>query len=266
MEPFIIDYKNSKIGYFKFGKGDRLLIVFPGYGDVAARYPILDASFGKTHRIYVVDLPNHGNTVWHEKDFKIYDFENIVLLILQKEKASRFELMGHSFSGRVVFLLMEKFVDQLDKIYLLAPDGLKNKTLRLAFLFPITIRRHIWKSVKNPKGWLRFTKLLTTLKILPKHSYTFLQYNLTNPQRRDRLFLFWVSMNHFKTNPKKIKQHIQQHQLKTVFILGKFDKVVPPDKAIALASELETATIYLLEKGHDLVKELAFSIPHSNTK
>ena len=126
-------------------------------------------------------------------------------------------------------------------------------------LLPRPLRRLITKSLNNSNWFLQLAKLLFRLKIIDAFSLKYLQHNLGNPERRERLLKTWISIADFKINLKKIKATWKVNpELITTVVLGKRDPLIDLKKIQKKLGKHPNLRIEILDKGHQLIgKELA---------
>ncbi len=151
-ELTFLTYKNSSVRYLSFGNGDKLLIALHGFADNgAAMFPILESVLGEQYTVYAIDLPYHQETIWKEKYYSKKDMAALIQMILDKANKTRFELMGYSMGGRIALGLLPLFANQLDRLFLLASDGLPEGKIIHAHIMPLWFRKMIgsWTSVDS---------------------------------------------------------------------------------------------------------------------
>ena len=253
MQPVLFDYQSNSIHTLKFGKGEDLLIVFPGYGDKATTFLKLEKGLAKKYTTYVVDLPKHGETTWSQPQFTPTFFIAIIHLILQTEKRKEFALMGHSYGGRVVLKMIPHFIQQLNRIILIAPDGLKNRDFSPIKNMPVTFRKLVKKWESAPQKTLAMARWLHCKKLLPNHSLAFFERQLSKPYRVERLFLYWLSIPSFQIKPKEIQQILNKEKIPVDVFMGTQDQIIPAHLGIRFCKGLSNANLYLLEEGHLII-------------
>jgi pimeloyl-ACP methyl ester carboxylesterase len=155
-----ISFRSSRFRYIWQGSGSHILFAFHGYGESAASFAVLtDAIEGAPDHdltFVAVDLPFHGGTDWRETALLLEPHD---LLCLLEEIAGSFpgrtgswSLLGYSMGGRIALHLLQLAPDRIERMVLLAPDGLKvNPWYRLAAhtaygnrLFRRTMQRPAW--------------------------------------------------------------------------------------------------------------------------
>ena len=127
-----LSYKNSTIGYYRFGSGTQIAFCFHGYGEEALLFEFLGKYAGTEFTFYAIDLPFHGKTIWQEGlNFSASDLLQIIVKVLEQHNDPfqsafsdniKFSLIGYSLGGRIALSLYECIPDKIEKLILLAPD------------------------------------------------------------------------------------------------------------------------------------------------
>ena len=248
-----IYYQDSKIHCLRFGQGKQLLIAIHGFGDRANLFEAIATALEKTYTMISIDLPFHGQSVWTKDKFTKKDIRTIIQLILEKENKRVFTLMGYSFGGRIAQLLLFEFPDQIEKLFLIAPDGLKTKWVTNAQFVPFWFR-HLTKRLLREPAW--FLKLLTILrkgKLISSFIYDFAFYHTRSETGRARVFGVWFSLNEFVPNKKELKRFIQKKELPVELIFGKQDDIIPVEIGLAFIENLPTARLHIIDSNHFLI-------------
>jgi len=248
-----LSFRNSKVHYVSFGEGEELLICFHGFGDRANMFTALRPSLSSRFKVYAIDLPFHGQTEWTQDRFHKQDIITLIQLILKKESKQKFSLMGFSYGGRVVQSLLKDFEGQLNNIFLLAPDGIKTKWMFNTYLVPQWFRYVIRRALKNPEWLIKTLGGLRKVGLISKFVHDFGVNHIITKDRRDRIFCFWLSLNDFKLQKKKVKQQLKEMKIPIYLFFGKRDEVIPVSAGKWLADGLPNAQLFLLEEGHLLV-------------
>src|SRR6266487_4172329 len=125
MENFFLQYKNSTISYYRFGSGPNVAICFHGYGEDASTFVFLEKFAGDQYSFISIDLPFHGKTVWNEGLNFIHTELVEIIKEISELKNQKLSIIGFSLGGRIVLSLYQAMPEQIEKLILLAPDGLK---------------------------------------------------------------------------------------------------------------------------------------------
>ncbi|MDR6193507.1 alpha/beta fold hydrolase [Siphonobacter sp. SORGH_AS_0500] len=242
------------VTYTKSGNGPEPLLAFHGIGQDHTAYEPWVKLLGDRYTIYAFDLPFHGmntkrqvhpitldKTQWKQQ---ISDF-------LKKEGIVRFSVVGFSMGGRFALTTVEMLPDQVNKLYLLAPDGiLKNPYYTFAVRNRLT--RRIFKYVTfNPSLVMKWTGVGERMKIIHPSMSRFVHWMLDSPEKRKRIFLSWVSFRHFHFSLSSLITLFNRHALPIQFYMGEFDRMMPPDSVLPLTTKIPTAQRFILNSGHN---------------
>lgn len=255
MERKQIIYKNSRISYLVFGVGTSPVACFPGYGETGDSFAFLGGQGGKDYRFYAFDLPFHGQTQWNEDhDFTPGDLQEIVAMTIPGP--ARLILMGFSLGGRIALGYFQANPEKIEKLVLLAPDGLK-----LNFWYWLATQSFIGNrlfrfTMKNPSWFFAFLKGLNKLGLVNTSIFKFVNYYIGDKIVREQLYQRWMGLRKIRPNIRKIKQQINLHATPVRIIYGKHDKIILPARGEKFRKGIEKhCSITILESGHQLLQE-----------
>ncbi len=255
MQSFYIDFKNARIHCLRFGQGERLLIALHGFGDRARLFAILEKALAERYTVVAFDLPFHGQTEWPERSFSKADLMGIVHTILRRENKERLCLMGYSFGARLCQALMPDLLPQLDKLYLLAPDGIQTKGMSTAVRTPMWVRQFLFRILKKPAWFLQLLNLGRRLGVVPPLIVHFLSFNITRPERFLRTFGCWFALDSFYLPRHRINAIWRESGLRVDIYFGTKDEMIRYKTVKKMVEGIRTVRIYLMDAGHRLIGE-----------
>ncbi len=255
METKFLDYKDSKVHYVQFGTGEELLIAFHGFADQGALFHNLKNSLSPYYTVYALDLPFHGKTQWSANNFNKKDLSNILRIICQKEGKERISLMGYSMGGRLVQKLLFDWIHTIDKIYLIAPDGLATKWMFNFNMMPMSLRHMMHWLLNNPNWMIWLIKKCYRWGLISKFIHDFAYYHISTKEKRDRIFNTWYSLRNFSFNSKKVKALLANSSVPVSLYFGTRDEVIPPESGKIISEGLKNIETYLIDEGHLLIDE-----------
>ena len=270
MESFELPYRNSRIHFLRFGQGPRQAICFHGYGETSDSFAFLEKSAGHLYTFYAIDLPFHGKTDWQQGAFKLEDLKEIISHLTQPPQPPQppqplnpstlnpqpSTLIGYSLGGRIALALYESMPEQIDKLVLLAPDGLK-----LNFWYWLATQtwagnRLFSLTMKKPGWFLGFIKLLNKLKLVNASIFKFVNYYIGDAVVRDLLYKRWTGLRHIRPHIPAIKEKINKHNTPVELVYGKYDRIILSSVGEKFRKNIETHTkITLLHAGHQVLHE-----------
>ncbi len=260
MEPQFINYKNSRIGWYCFGRGSKPVICFHGYGENAKAFSFLEKQAGNDFSFYAIDLPFHGKTEWNEGlNFQWEDLREIISEIAKDKKQisnNKITLLGFSLGGRIALSLYQAIPTQIEKVVLLAPDGLK-----VNFWYWLSTQTWIgnklfYATMKNPGWFFSFLKLLNKTGIVNASIFRFVKYYIDNTEVRHELYNRWTSLRKLKPDSSIIKSFIKQHKTAFRFVYGKHDRIILSKIGEKFQQGIEDyCTVTVIESGHQVLHE-----------
>lgn len=255
MQSVFFEHPHGRIHSLRFGKGEKLLIALHGFGDRARMFAVLEEALGKNYTVVAVDWPFHGQTEWSKNTFTKEDLLLIVENILREHGKSRFCLMGFSFGARLSQAMLPELAGRLDKLYLFSPDGVKTRGMTTAVHTPLWVRRFLFRILQKP-GW--FLTLLDTGKkigLLPPLIHHFLSNNLNRPERFQRTFGCWLTLDAFYLRRRDIRATLEKTGLPADVYIGLHDRFLHQKVLKKLYEGLPNVRVCWLEEGHRIVGE-----------
>lgn len=258
MEQRLLTYKKSKISYYSFGNGPKTAICFHGYGEDGKLYSFLEKHAGELYTFFSIDLPFHGNTEWNEDLlFTHHDLSQIIFCIVgQKEINNQLTLMGFSLGGRIALSYYQTHPEQINKIVLLAPDGLKvNFWYWLATQTKIGNRLFAY-SMKKPGWFFIFLNGLNKAGLVNASIFKFVNYYIGNKDVRQLLYLRWTTLRKLKPDLQRIKFFIRKNKTTTRLVYGKYDRIILPIRGQKFQKGIEEfCSLTIIHSGHQVVHE-----------
>lgn len=261
MQKRSLVYRNSTVNYYRFGRGPSIVLCFHGYGEEAAQFSFLEKYVGDRYSFYAIDLPFHGATNWKEGlNFTNEDLTKIAAQVLLENNPVtenlKYNLVGFSLGGRVALSLYQAEPARVQKLILLAPDGLKvNFWYWLATQSSLG-NRLFALSMKRPGWFFALLKFLNKLGFVNSSVYKFVNYYIGNPEARDLLYKRWTGLRGLKPNLSGIQAYIRQYSTPTRLLYGKYDRIILPARGEKFQKGIEElCTINVVDAGHQVLHE-----------
>ncbi|MEZ4894824.1 MAG: alpha/beta hydrolase [Saprospiraceae bacterium] len=255
MQSHFIEHPSGQIHCLKFGRGTELLIALHGFSDRARMFAVLEPALSEKYTVVAIDWPFHGQTEWQPDTFSREDLLGVIRHILTDHKKERFSIMGFSFGGRLVQAMLPDLVGQINKLYLLSPDGVKTKGMGMATRTPMWLRRFLFRILKDPRWFIALLNFGRKIKIVPPLIHHFLSNNLNRPERFRRTFGCWISMRSFYLRRRIIKRVLKESGLKTDVYIGLNDPMLQQKTLKKLYEGLSEVRVFWLDEGHRLIGE-----------
>lgn len=259
MESFFLSYKSSKVHYNKTGNGKRVLLCFHGYGESCTSFDFIEKYIIADFTLIAIDFPFHGETVWNEGLlFAPADLLNIIEKIIQTTSLinPKIYLVGFSMGGRVALNLFQINPAQIEKVILIAPDG-----LHVNFWYWFATQNYFGNklfhfTVQNPAWFFLMLTISNKIRLINQSIFKFANYYLHDKQVRTDLYNRWITMRKFKPDIKKLKKNVLTNNIQMRLLYGEFDRVIRYTNAKKFMREIEShCTLSIIDSGHQLLQE-----------
>ena len=250
-ESLYISAGEQQLHCLQWGSGKRLLLAFHGYGDNAEIYRPLLSCLGNDYTILSFDLPHHGKSNWSESiEFTKKDLVAMVENLMLQYKVDKVSLIGYSMGGRVALSVVEGLPACIDKVTLIATDGLAINFYFYFFTRTYAGRKMFRTMLEKPVPYIRIVNWLRKKKLVDASRHKFVMHFLDSAEGRNFLLRVWPAMNDIVPEPRRLKTLIQQYKISITIFMGAYDKIMPPSIAEKFSSGLDTVQLHILGKGH----------------
>ncbi|HEX7844590.1 MAG TPA: alpha/beta hydrolase [Chitinophagaceae bacterium] len=260
MEYCSITYKNSVIGYYKFGHGPQTALCFHGYGEEASTFGFLEKYAGDKFTFYSIDLPFHGKTEWNEGlSFTNENLQQVIGAILTHKPQTinnKLTYLGFSLGGRIALSLYQSQPASVEKIILLAPDGLK-----VNFWYWLATQSWLGNkffafTMKKPHWFFGFLKLLNKLGFVNASIFKFVNYYIGDKTVRQQLYNRWTALRKLRPDLKKIRSSIKENNTQVKLLYGKHDRIILSSVGEKFRKGIEEqCSITIIHSGHQVLHE-----------
>lgn len=256
MHSYYLEQRGGRIHCLQFGSGQRLLVALHGFGDRARLFASLESTLGKRYTVVALDLPFHGQTEWPHESFGKADLLAVIEQIRQRLGYEQIALMGFSFGARLAQAMLTELLPRLERLFLLAPDGIRTRGMYLAVRTPLWLRRWLARVVERPERVLHLAAWGCRLGLVSPIVMQFLRFNLVRPERRRRVLGCWLALHEFSPRRGAIRAIWKQSGLPVDIFIGTEDEVVHREALRYLARGLPNVRIFQLPRaGHRIVSE-----------
>lgn len=259
MNSFYIQHTHTQFHYRKYGSGSKLVFAFHGYGRDSYTFYFTERLLGKQYTVIAIDLPFHGLTEW-DKELTFHP-EYMVQVIQEIRKQYNalhepFVLMGFSMGGRIALKLAEIMHRHIERVVLIAPDGLKVNFWHWLGTRTWAGNRLLQYTIHHPQWLLKLIAFAERTGLINRSIAGFVHYYVDDEAQRLILFRRWTTMRKFVPGLRKLKRYIRKHEIKVRMLFGKHDKVILYTSGQAFAAGMEAhIKMQVIDAGHNLLQE-----------
>ncbi len=247
--------KDVQLHYLQMGSGKQLLLAFHGYNNDAGLFMPFENEIGERYTIISVDMPHHGKSHWDNEALSVQMLQELITHLKKKYSVEKISLLGYSMGGRACLKLVECCCKDIDKVVLMASDGLRFNFFYY-FLTRVAIGKKLFKHfIEQPEKYLPLVERLKKWKWIDESRYKFAMQYVHTEEKRRFLHNVWPAMSALIPLTSKVKANIKKEEIPLYIFMGKYDKIIQPELAVNFCKGLPTAKLTVLEKGHRLMDE-----------
>jgi pimeloyl-ACP methyl ester carboxylesterase len=251
-----IEYQNNRLYYSKSGLGSTHLLLFHGFGQHSHVFQPWNEHLQENFTIYSFDLFFHGKSTWtSDTALEKADWKNVIADFLKQEGIEQFTVGGFSLGGKFAMVTLECFPEKVNKLFLLAPDGIKTSAWYSLATYPIATRSLFKSMIEKPERFFTLIKIARKLNLVDKGIVRFVENQMNTKEKREQVYLTWVFFRHIKVELDGLSLVINKKGIPVTMIVGKFDKVIVAENMKLLLDKLDNKELFVLEAGHnDLIR------------
>lgn len=236
----------------QYGTGPRVVLAFHGYGQGEGHWRSLISTLGPGVTVYSFDLFYHGRSRLAKADAPLSKKRLGELLgeFLQAQGITHFSLLAFSMGAKFALTAVEKFSEQVEQVWLIAPDGLQRQFWYTLATYPPWMRGVLGRAVLRPQRLLRFLDALHQRRLLDGNLIRFAQWQLDSREKRLRVYRSWQGFRQLTFELKKLAATLNRRPTPVTFFLGRHDRVIPHAGLQQFIGSLHSARAVLLEAGH----------------
>ena len=241
--------------YTKLGNGKDVLLLFHGFGQDNTAFTPLAQSLSHRYTCYIFDLYFHGKSKWthNEQPLEKKEWRAILQRFLHENQIDSFSLLGYSMGGKFVLATLEAYADSVQKVFLLAPDGVKTNFWYHLATYPLVMRKLFRSMINHPDRFLSISKTLHRIGIIDKSILRFAEYQMNTTEKRERVYYSWVVFRKLRFNIDALATLVNQHTIPVTIIVGKYDKVITPASMNKFVERLHQPRFIVIETGHNFL-------------
>lgn len=250
----------TRLHFQKYGNGARVVLAFHGYGQSEGHWRGVSSALGLGVTVYAFDLFYHGRSQLSRADAPITKARLGELLadFLRAEQVEQFSLLAFSMGAKFALTAAESFPEQVEHVWLIAPDGLQRQFWYALATYPPWMRGILGRAVLRPQRLLGLLDTLQQRHLVSSHLVRFAQWQLDSRAKRLRVYRSWVGFRQLTFNLEKLAATLNRRPIPVTFFLGRYDQVIPHAGLERFIRQLHHAATVLLDAGHaGLIQDVA---------
>lgn len=240
--------------------GKNPLLAFHGFGQNHTHFHNFSEVVASQYTLYAVDIFFHGKSKWKdcERTLSVDEWKEFVDIFLSRHHIRRFSILGYSIGGKFALTTLSLFSDKVDKLILIAPEGIKTSIWYSVATYPYWIRRIFRSTVTQPRQFFILIQTFRKLHLLEKGVAKFAKSQMNSRKKRYRVYCTWIVLRKISPDVKQIASLINQYAIEVDMFLGSYDYIIREKSMKRLLKKLKNYRLSILEKGHNtLIDDVA---------
>jgi pimeloyl-ACP methyl ester carboxylesterase len=238
-----LQYQNKKLFYRIIGNGTPVILIH-GFGEDGEIWNNQIEFLKKKFRLIIPDLPGSGQSEMID-DMSIEGMAEVIHSIIHEENIEACPVIGHSMGGYITLALVEKYGNHVSAFGLFHSSSYADSEEKKA-----TRRKGI--EFINQHGAFEFLKTIIPTLFSPNSKEQI-------PTSIEQL----INLGHNFSAPVLVSYYgamiqrpdrtvmLQKATVPVLFIIGKYDKAIPPEDALQQCHLPEKSYIHILrQSGH----------------
>lgn len=226
------NYEDINIYYEKYGNNKKSIVILPGWGDTRNTFNYMINFLKNYFTVYILDYPGFGKSIFPKNDLNMYDYTNLIYEWIKSLNVKDPIIIGHSFGGRIITLLIGYYNYKFNNIIYLNSAGIKPRK---------KIKTYIYKILKKIKYILPSKIKIKYQNFLFKH-FASTDYKNLN-KNMQKTFKNIINLD--------LKPYLKNIKSKTLIIWGNNDTSTPLKDGILMNKLIKNSELIILDKaGH----------------
>lgn len=264
------EFEGAKLHWWRWGSGPQNLLAFHGFGQHGQHFQPFAQALGPAYTLWSFDMFFHGQSVWPDPN-KPLDREfwcRLISAFLIEKNIARFELCGYSMGGKFALATLELKASQVDRLLLIAPDGIRTSFWYSMATYPSWARRFFRSMVEKPEPFYKLVHHLERYRLMDKGILRFADWHMSNTEKRMKVYNSWTVFSPLRFNMRHIASLITSHGITLEMYLGRYDKIMTPEGMQRLLRHLKDYKLEILNTGHSglinmVAQQLKTEKPHT---
>ncbi len=120
-------FDGTNVNYIIIGEGKEWVIFLHGWGGSIESFKYVAENLKLGKKCLLIDFPPFGKSTEPKTIWGVKEYADALKEILDREKIEKFDIISHSFGGRVAIYFSSVYTNMVNKLVLIDSAGLKPK-------------------------------------------------------------------------------------------------------------------------------------------
>lgn len=252
----------ATLSYYKFGKGEQVMLCFHGYGMHGKQFKVLENQLGNKYTFYGFDLFFHKETKLKDESLKTVkkgitkkELSAFISDFCEHQKIQRCSVLSYSMGTHYATAFTEEMPERIDEYIVVAPSSLNPGKLVSFFSLNKIGNKLLEKLVLSEKALVRMLKITRRLRFVDDIGYGILLKEISTHELRFSFYACITYLRFLTTDEDKLLKALKEHTIKPIFIFGKRDKMYQPKIGDSFLAKLNNVKVLVLDENHEIINQ-----------
>lgn len=262
MTGHYFDHTFVRLHYYKFGTGADNMLCFHGFGMHGKQFKLMTETFGDKFTFWGFDLFFHKETWLKDqslatvkKGLQKKELSNLIKDFCKHEQIGRFSVIGYSMGSHYATTVVEELPEMVDEYIVAAPSSINPGALIRYFGKNRTGNKILEKFMLSKKAMVNLIRLCEWFKFIDAAGRDILHNEIGTAELRFALYACFTYLRHLETNEQQLINMLEKHNIRSIFIFGKYDKMYLPAIGKVFFTRLKQAEVIILEENHEMINK-----------
>jgi pimeloyl-ACP methyl ester carboxylesterase len=248
--------------YYKFGRGDKIMLCFHGYGMHGKQFLPLEPALGSTYTFIGFDLFFHKETKLKDQSLSAVkkritkaQFAGLITEFCAYENIGRFSVIGYSMGSHYATTVIEELGERIDEYIVAAPSCLNAGALTTFFSKYKLGNALLKKLALSENGLTNLLGFLKKVRIIDAEARDILCNEVATADLRFNLYACFIYLRLLETDEPRLIEVLTTKNIRSIFIFGKRDRMYPPTIGKSFFAKFKQAEVVILNESHELINQ-----------
>ena len=123
-------FDGTNVNYIIFGEGKDCVVFLHGWGGSIDSFKFVAENLKLNKKCLILDFPPFGKSTEPKTIWGVREYATALKEIIDREKIDKFDIVSHSFGGRVAIYFSSVYTNKVNKIVLIDSAGIKVKNFK----------------------------------------------------------------------------------------------------------------------------------------
>lgn len=251
-----------KLHYYKFGIGAQHMLCFHGLGMHGRQFKQIANQLGHQYTFWSFDLFFHKETQLKDqslaaikKGLQKKELAEMISAFCKQEGIESFSVIGYSMGSHYATAIVEELPAMVNEYIVAAPSSINPGALVRFFGKSKVGNMMLEKLMLSEKAMIKIINFCTMLRLIDSKSRDILHKEVVTYELRFALYACFTYLRLLETNETQLIKSLTAHNIKSIFIFGRYDKLYSPAIAKNFFAKYKHGKVLVLDENHEMINQ-----------